>query len=43
MEYINGFAKNDFLQYMYREFPNVYNNSHSRELLENLVNYFIEE
>ena len=43
MEYINGFAKDEFLQYMYQEFPSVYNNSHSRELLENLVNYCIEE
>ena len=43
MESINGFAKDEFLQYMYQEFPSVYNNSHSRELLENLVNYCIEE
>lgn len=43
MEYINGFAKNDFLQYMYQTFPSVYNNAHSRELLENTVDYCIEE
>lgn len=43
MEYVNGFAKDDFLQYMYQEFPSVYSNSHSRELLENLVDYCIEE
>lgn len=42
MEYINGFAKNDLLQYMYQEFPSVYNNSHSRELLENTIDYCIE-
>lgn len=43
MEYTNGFAKNDFLQYMYQTFPSVYNNAHSRELLENTVDYCIEE
>lgn len=42
MEYIDGFAKWDFLQYMYQEFPSVYNNVHSRELLENTVDYCIE-
>lgn len=39
MEYINGFAKEDFLEYMYNQFPTVYNNTHSRELLENIVDY----
>lgn len=39
MEYINGFAKEDFLEYMYNQFPAIYNNTHSRELLENIVDY----
>ena len=39
MNYINGFAKTEFLQYMYSEFPDVYINSHARMLLENIVNY----
>ncbi|WP_304818925.1 LPD11 domain-containing protein [uncultured Clostridium sp.] len=39
LNYENGFAKNEFLQYMYSEFPSVYHNSHSRELLENVINY----
>lgn len=42
MKYINGFARDEFLQYMYSEFPSVYNNAHSRELLENTVDYCIE-
>ncbi len=37
----NSFAKNEFLQYMYSEFTGVYNNSHSRELLENVVDYCV--
>lgn len=39
LNYENGFAKNEFLQYMYSKFPSVYHNSYSRELLENVVNY----
>lgn len=43
MNYENGFAKEEFLQYMYNQFPSVYNNTHSRELLENTVNYCMEK
>lgn len=39
MKYINGFAKKEFFEYMYNEFPSVYDNAHSRELLENIVDY----
>lgn len=39
MNYTNGLAKEEFLQYMYNEFPDVYNSAHSRDLLENIVNY----
>lgn len=39
LNYESGFAKNEFLNYMYSEFPSVYHTPHSRELLENVVNY----
>lgn len=42
-EYKNGFAKDDFLHFMYDEFPTVYDNSHSRELLENIVDFCTED
>ena len=37
MNYNNGFARDEFLQYMYEEFPSVFNNTFSREMLENVV------
>lgn len=43
MKLVNGFAKDEFLQHMYQEFPGAYYNTHSRELLENLVDYCIEQ
>ena len=39
MECINGFARDEFLQHMYEVFPSVFNNSFSREMLENIVDY----
>lgn len=39
MEYKNGLAKEEFLQYMYNKFPSAYENSHSKMLLENIVDY----
>lgn len=39
MEYKNGFAREEFLQHMFREFPAVFNNFFSREMLENIVDY----
>lgn len=41
-EMLNAYPIEDFLQYMYQEFPSVYNNTHSRELLSNTVIYCIE-
>lgn len=43
MNYENGFAKDEFLQYMYDQFPSVYSNAHARELLENTVKYCMEK
>lgn len=37
MEYVNGFAREEFLQYMFNEFPSVFNNTFSRTMLENIV------
>ena len=39
MNYNNGFAKDEFLQHMFEEFPSVFNTSFSREMLENVVDY----
>lgn len=39
MGYTNGLDKEAFLQYMFDEFPSVFSNSFSREMLENIVNY----
>lgn len=39
MNYTNGLARNEFLQHMYDEFPSVFNNAFSREMLENIVDY----
>lgn len=41
MTYTNGFAIDDFLQYMYKEFPTVYSNEHSRCLLQNTVDFIV--
>lgn len=38
----NSFARDEFLQYIFQEFPSVFNNSFSRELLENVVDYGVE-
>lgn len=43
MEYKNGFAKDEFLQYMFNEFFNVYNNQHAQELLSNVIDYFTRD
>ena len=39
MDYTNGFARKEFLQHMFEEFPSAFNNSFSREMLENIVDY----
>lgn len=39
MHYTNGLDKQAFLDYMFQEFPSVFCNSFSREMLENIVNY----
>ena len=39
MGYTNGLDKEAFLQYMFQEFPSVFNNSFAREMLENIVDY----
>ena len=39
MNYTNGLAKDEFLQHMFEEFPTVFNNTFSRTMLENIVNY----
>ena len=33
MEYVNGFAKKEFLRYMFCEFPGVFCNTFAREML----------
>lgn len=38
-----NFNKETFLEYMASEFPSVYNNTHSREILENIVQFAIKE
>ena len=43
MEYINGLAREEFLQYMFGEFPFVFDNAFSRELLANIVDYGLEK
>lgn len=42
MNYENGFAREEFLQYMFEEFPSVFNNAFSRKMLENIVDYGIK-
>ena len=42
MNYNNGFARDEFLQYMFEEFPSAFENPFSRELLENVVDYGIK-
>lgn len=42
MIFINGFAKEEFLQFMHEEFPNVFDNSFSRDMLENIVDYGVK-
>lgn len=42
MNYDNGFARDEFLQYMFEEFPSAFNNAFSREMLENVVDYGIK-
>ena len=42
MKYDNGFARDEFLQYMFEEFPSVFTSPFSREMLENVVDYGIE-
>lgn len=37
--YTNGLAKQAFIEYMHEEFPTVYNNQHSMDLLSNIVDY----
>lgn len=37
MNYNNGFARDEFLQYMFEEFPSAFENPFSREMLENVV------
>lgn len=39
MDYKNGLAREEFLQHMFEEFPSVFNNTFSREMLENIVDY----
>ena len=39
---VNGLDKNGLTQFMYSEFPTVYNNAHSRELLENSIDSVLE-
>lgn len=39
MKYITGIAKEQFLQHMYDGFPTVFNNTFSRTMLENIVEY----
>lgn len=42
-KYVNGLAKDDFLQYMYEKFPEAYMSLHARELLESIVDYCTNE
>lgn len=39
MDYTNGLAREEFLQHMFEEFPSVFDNTFSREMLENIVDY----
>lgn len=39
MRYTNGLDKDKFLQHMFEEFPTVFNNTFSRTMLENIVDY----
>ena len=39
MKYVNGLAKEEFLQHMYEEFPTVFDNTFSRDLLSNIIEY----
>ena len=39
MNFTNGLAKDEFLQHMFEEFPTVFDNTFSRTMLENIVNY----
>ena len=39
MDFSNGFARDEFLQHMFEEFPSVFNTSFSREMLENIVDF----
>lgn len=43
MNYKNGFAIDEFLEFIYNEFPNVYDNLDSRKLLENLVDCCVQD
>lgn len=42
MIFINGFAKEEFLKFMHEEFPDVFDNSFSRDMLENIVDYGVK-
>lgn len=39
---VNGLDKNGLTQFMYSEFPTAYNNVHSRELLENSIDFILK-
>lgn len=39
MNYTNGLAKGEFLRHMFDEFPSVFSEPFSREMLENIVDY----
>lgn len=43
MNYKNGFAKEEFLQYMFNEFFSAYSSPHSRELLTNVIDYCTDD
>jgi hypothetical protein len=38
----NGFDEKGFLEYLEREFPTVFTNSFTRELVENVIDYAIK-
>ena len=43
MNFTNGLAKDEFLQHMFEEFSRVFDNTFSRTMLENIVDYCIAD
>ncbi len=41
-EFENGLNKKELLEFMFSEFPTVYNNCHARDLLENSIDYILK-